>query len=186
MVNLDITPCFNDVYDSTKNIILSFITAKCSDINDVQDIFQETYAEVYSVMVKKGSSYIKEPVTFVRKIAKCKIARFYSYRNKHKTVALYTQNDTDGTETENIESEELSPEEIVADSETVKQINSYLSGKSTEIQKIFYMRFGLDMTLSEIARLLDMGESNVKHKLYRTVKELRKIYCEEGNKDERR
>jgi DNA-directed RNA polymerase specialized sigma24 family protein len=41
------------------------------------------------------------------------------------------------------------------------------------VKKVLYMFYELGMTIAEIAEELSMSESNVKHKLYRTLKEVR-------------
>ncbi|MFQ9801920.1 MAG: sigma factor-like helix-turn-helix DNA-binding protein [Clostridia bacterium] len=38
------------------------------------------------------------------------------------------------------------------------------------------MYYSLDLTIPEIAKQLSMSESNVKNKLYRTLKEMRNFY----------
>ena len=49
----------------------------------------------------------------------------------------------------------------------------YLSSKGDEVRKIFHLFYRFDLTIAEIARLLDTSESDVKNKLYRTLKEIR-------------
>ena len=39
----------------------------------------------------------------------------------------------------------------------------------------------MDMKIADIAKALEMGESNVKNYLYRTLKELKNIFGKEGD-----
>ena len=43
------------------------------------------------------------------------------------------------------------------------------------MKKVFYLFYDVGQTIPEIARALSMSESNVKHKLYRTLKELQTL-----------
>lgn len=46
---------------------------------------------------------------------------------------------------------------------------------------MFYLYFVLDLKISDISKELDISESNVKHKLYRTIKELKTKLGKEVN-----
>ena len=51
---------------------------------------------------------------------------------------------------------------------------NYLKKKNPDIQRIFYLYYNLDFTIKEISEELNLKESDVKNKLYRTLKELQK------------
>ena len=57
----------------------------------------------------------------------------------------------------------------------------YLKNKDISIAKIFYLHYTMDMKIADIAKALEMGESNVKNYLYRTLKELKNIFGKEGD-----
>ena len=38
---------FNDIYNKTYKKLLLYVLKRCSNIEDVSDILQETYAEIY-------------------------------------------------------------------------------------------------------------------------------------------
>lgn len=167
------TPFFDRVYDKTKEKTLAYITAKCGNLSDIQDIFQETYSELYSIIKKKGENYFQNETAFVLYLAKKKLARHYGKR----VITLPLYND----EGEDIElPDEMDIEDSLVDKDMVNRIFEKLSEKPIEIQKIFHLRFYFDMKLSEIAQLMNMSETNVKHKLYRTINEMRTYFTEEG------
>lgn len=169
------TPYFDKLYDLTKEKTLAYITAKCGNISDVQDIFQETYAEVYSVICKKGESYVRNEVNFTIEVAKKKLARFYGRR---RIITLPLENENE----EPIDiPDEINVEDSIADKEMIRLVSKRLSEMPLDIQKIFHLRFYLDMKLSDIAYLMEMSETNVKHKLYRTIKEMRTYFTGEVN-----
>ena len=55
MSNPNIASRFDDIYDSTNQAVLAFITAKCKNTADISDIFQDTYMELYQVLIKRGA-----------------------------------------------------------------------------------------------------------------------------------
>ncbi|MGN1117972.1 MAG: RNA polymerase sigma factor [Acutalibacteraceae bacterium] len=177
------TPYFDRLYGLTKEKTLAYITAKCSSIADVQDIFQETYAEIYSVILKKGEKYVENETAFVMRVTKRKLAQFYKKAKRQRLIELPICNDED----ENIDiPDEIDIEDELIDKDTVKRLFEKLGEKPLDVQKIFHLRFGLDMKLSEIAELMELSQSNVRHKLYRTIKEMRQYLSEEDTLNERK
>lgn len=91
-------------------------------------------------------------------------------------VPLVITND-DGEETEllDIEADAFLTEDFVADKLMLKNIRSLLQSKPRDVKKIFYLFYDLGQSIPEIAKALMMSESSVKHKLYRTLKEIRNL-----------
>lgn len=183
MVDRNILSFFNDTYDATNQKVLKFITAKCANTADISDIFQETYMEFYSVLVKRGASYVENSEALVMKLAKQKIYRHYSFTDRFKNSVPLAEDD-DGNESNVVNSEaaDTSFESAVCDEILVSKIREALLLKPQITQKIFYLYYSLDTPIPEIAQLLSVNESYVKNKLYRTVKELRSAYM--GKDDE--
>ena len=67
-------------------------------------------------------------------------------------------------------------DELVCSRDLAARVYTYLSSKPTDVKKVFYLYYSLDLTIPEIAKQLSMSESNVKNKLYRTLKEMRNFY----------
>ena len=160
---------FNEIYDSTYRSTLIYVTAKCHNTEDIADILQETYTELYTVICRRGADYIKDINAFVRKVAKSKVYRHYSFFERIK-------NNTSINEIEDVFCEdEFDLENTVMDKLTVEEAEKHIFSKPLITQKIFCMYFSLDMTISEISEALGVGESYVKNRLYRTLGELREM-----------
>ena len=69
---------FNNIYDETYQRSLRYVTKKCSHAEDIADILQEIYTEVYSVIAKKGIEYVHNPEAFVMQVTKSKVSKHYS------------------------------------------------------------------------------------------------------------
>ena len=160
---------FNQIYDSTYRATLIYVTAKCNNTEDISDIMQEIYTELYTVILRRGANYIKEPSAFVRKIAKSKVHRHYSLFARIRNNIAVTELDEVFTE------DSFDLENTVTDRLTVEEVYKHIFSKPLITQKIFCMYFSLDMTISEISEALSVGESYVKNRLYRTLRELREM-----------
>ncbi len=174
MVDQDINSFFNEIYDRTFNNTIRYITAKCSNIDDIHEIVQEVYADVYSTLVKKGVGYIKNPEAFIAKVTKSKVYRHYSLLERVRGVAIGNENGMDDYGVESLETYTI--EDEVINKQMANDVFEHLSTKSDDVIRIFYLFYYVDMTIEEIAKDLEMSVSNVKNKLYRTVRELRTIY----------
>jgi len=172
---------FNDIYDALYLKVKAYVIAKCSNLSDVEDIMQETFTEFYNLIVKKGISYTKNAEAMVMHIAKTKIYRHYTLREKLKNlIPLYNKNKEDEEYGINIASD-INIEENFINEDTVREVWKYILSKARIIQKIFALYYYCDKSIKEISLELKISESNVKHKLYRTLEEIRCIYKKEGN-----
>lgn len=162
---------FKEIYEKTYSQILKFIVVNCYDFNDVNDIVQDTYIEFLN-KVKKGLE-VDSIENYLCGIAKNVIKRYHF--NKRK-LTLVQNDDTD------IEiKDDVDLETNFISQENVKEIWDYVLKKDIVIAKVFYLYFVSDLKILDIARELNMSESNVKHKLYRTIKELKNNFGKEVN-----
>lgn len=183
MVDQIIYTSFNRIYDNTKHKVLIRITSKCKNPEDISDIFQDTYAELFLVLSKRGLDYIENEEAFVIRLANQKIYKYYTILEKLKAIIPFTHvnKDSEVFEIQNIESAEIHIEDRIVRDELVEEIHLYLRNKSVDIIKIFYLYYSLELTIAEIAVELEMTESNIKNKLYRTLAELRQRFDLRGD-----
>jgi len=171
---------FDEIYDATYRGALGFITSKCRCIADVNDIFQETYMELYRVLTLRGVAYIQHEAAFVRKLARQKLALHYSAAQRLRMfVSLQGKND-DGDEVPQDWEGDFLTADFSVNLVLLETARQYITEKPVSVQKIFYLTYEAGFTLAEVAAALDMNESNVKNKLYRTLKELRLLFEEES------
>lgn len=183
MVDQIIYTSFNRIYDNTKRKVLIRITSKCKNPEDISDIFQDTYAELFLVLSKRGLDYIENEEAFVIRLANQKIYKYYTILEKLKAIIPFTHvnKDSEVFEIQNIESAEIHIEDRIVRDELVEEIHLYLRNESVDIRKIFYLYYSLELTIAEIAVELEMTESNIKNKLYRTLAELRQRFDLRGD-----
>jgi len=183
MVDRQITALFNAIYDGTYSRAARYVTARCGDTSDIADILQEIYLEVYRVLVKKGAQYIKDEQAFVMKLARAKVYKHYTAAKLlARPFSFFASRggDDDGELPDllgDIETRDM--EDGIAESLAAEEIWKTLSRKSGDVRKIFYLYYYCELKLSEIAAEMKLSESGVKHKLYRTLRELREHYRKE-------
>jgi len=166
---------FDEMYDSTNKAVLAFITAKCGRTDDINDIFQETYMELYKILVKRGAEYVTNEKALILRIAKRKVARYYSLSKRMRMFVSISQTNEDGEEFDmsELEAEAFLTEDFSVNHALLETAKQFIGSKQEDVQKVFYLMYDVGLTIAEIARALSMSESNVKNKLYRTLKELK-------------
>lgn len=175
MIDQETLNVFDKLYNDTYNDILKYVVIRCSNINDVSDIMQNIYIEVY----KKISNDIDVNKSYIIGIAKNKLKDYYRFNYKEKIVSLFKSKED--TSVNNIKAD-IDLEKALIVKYDVELVWDYLKKKKVIISKVFYLYFQMGLTIKEIAKELEITESNVKHYLYRTLKELND-YLKRGDND---
>lgn len=172
---------FEEIYQSTYKRTLKYIICKCTNIEDVNDLIQETYVELYQNL-KKRNLKIENMEAYIIGIAHNRIRKYYGKKQRNKVISIPFNEEISENEKE-LQSD-INLERDIVTKENVQKVWDYLKNKNRIIAKIFYLYYGMDCKISDIARELEMTESNVKNNLYRTLKELKKIFGKEGKESE--
>lgn len=159
---------FELIYNKTYKDVLKYIIAHCDDLEDVNDIIQDTYIELYRKLKKDNKIDIENIQAFIIGISKNILKKYYRVQYKEKNNVVSFENYELGIEDNiNIELEFITKE-------NVSYIWEILQNKDKQIAKIFYLYYGLDMKISDIAKELNITESATKNYIYRTIRELKK------------
>lgn len=127
---------FRKIYDAAYDKVLSYVLAKCGKI-DVEDIVQETYAELFEVLVKKGIVYIHCSEAFVMQLVKTKVHRYYIEKEYQR--AWMFMEDFEAIEPDCAIGTEW--EDVLIDKLTVQEIMEYISEKDELTKEIFYQHY---------------------------------------------
>ncbi len=170
---------FNEIYDKTHLDLLKYVVIKCHNINDTNDIMQETYLEFWNILNKKELSDINIK-SYLIGIANNKIKKHYTLLQKFKTISLFETNDK-GIELIETLSDSMNINEIIIREDNWNTIWKYIKGKKNQdIPKVFYLYYKLELSIKEISKELNSSESYIKHLIYRTLKELQNNFGNEG------
>ena len=177
MSNPNIASRFGEIYNSTYKAVLTFITAKCGCTADISDIFQETYLDLYRILDERGADYVIHKKAYVLRIAKRKIARYYSLLERLRIFVSMQVTNEDGEEVDlsDMEADAFLTEDFSVNHALLETVQQFIDSKPEKVQKVFYLMYDVGLSIPEIAQTLSISESNVKNKLYRTLKELRNL-----------
>ena len=166
---------FKEIYRNSYQTTLKFIVIKCHNIDDINDILQDTYLELLLLIKKKKILKIEHINQYILGIANNIIKRHYHKSMKHNKVIYYQEK-----EDENIEvKDDFDLEQEIITKDNVKTVWEYVKNKDMITAKIFYLYFSFGLKISEIAKELQLNESNVKNRIFRTLKELKNFLGKE-------
>lgn len=166
---------FNEIYDKTHLDLLKYVIVKCHNINDTNDIIQETYLELWNILNKKKLSGVNIK-SYLIGIANNKIKKHYTLLQKSKTISLFETNDKDQELIETLE-DRMNINEIIIEMDNWNTIWRYIKNKKNQdIPKVFYLYYKLELSIKEISQELQRSESYINHLIYRTLKELQDNY----------
>lgn len=168
---------FNSAYDELYEKVLAYVVTKCNKLEYVEDIVQDTFGEFYSLLEKRGLKYIKNREALIFKIAKFKVYRYYTLKERLKRNISLTKEDGDGAEYD-LAADTYEVEDRIINQCLIEDIWSIIMSMPVAVQKVFVLHYYFDKTIKEVAEILHLGESDVKHKLYRTIEKIRDIYKE--------
>ena len=171
---------FNDIYDKTYLNLLKYVIVKCHNINDANDIIQETYLELWNIINKKELSDINIK-SYLIGIANNKIKKHYTLLQKIKTISIFEKNDKD-IELIDLLEDKINIENFIIQKDNWFTIWQFIkSKKNQDIPKVFYLYYRLELSIKEIAKELKVSESYIKNLIYRTLKELQIKFGNGGN-----
>ena len=170
---------FEKIYNDTYNRTLKYVVIKCNNIDDINDIMQETYLELLNKMKRNKLEKVENIDNYIIGIATNIIKRHYTKKKKENIISY----DDEDNIAELLIQDDFDLEESIITKYNIDKVWEYIKNKELITIKIFYLYFGLGLKISEIAQELGVGESNIKNKIYRTLKELKKYLGEEVNKN---
>ncbi len=68
---------FQQIYNTSYQRVLRYIICKCSNMEDVNDLVQDTYLELYKILKKKQLLEIDNTTNYIIGIAKKRLAKHY-------------------------------------------------------------------------------------------------------------
>ena len=162
---------FENIYQRTYDNTLKFIVIKCNNIDDINDIIQDTYIELYHKLQRKNID-VENEKNYIVGIAKNIKRHYRKVKNESKEISI--------NEYENMEvSDDIDIEDNFITQENAKEVWNYIENKDIITTKVFYLYYILDYKIEEIAEEMNLNLSNVKSRIYRNIKEMKKIFGKE-------
>lgn len=160
-----------EIYQATYDDMLKFVVSRCRNPSDVPDILQNTYLCFFRRLKKRGD--VRDPKSYLYRIARHELFKSYGvWRRDSGNIPAFS-----GQEGENFDDIEAELQ-TETDDASMSSGEIWASVRKGDVLtfKIFVLYFGYDEKLCDIARLLHISESNVKNRLYRTVRKIREEF----------
>lgn len=171
MGNVD--EAFVRLYNETYDGVLKYVLLKCGNPHDAPDIVQKTYLNYYERLKKDGG--IKKPESYLFIIAQNEIKKYYRFKSARKNDVPLFSGGEENPDFEKLEAF-LSQDCPQHSSIDVQEIWRFVRERDDLTFKIFVLYFYYGEKLADIAKILDIGESAVKNRLYRTIKQMREHF----------
>lgn len=160
---------FQNLYNETYDTLVKYVTLKCDNISNVEDIIQNVYLKVYKQIKKKGIDYFKNPTPLLIKFCKNELFDYYNLKNKFNFI--FNKGDDDEDIFNKLSSMQNIEEEYIIH-DTLDNVWIKIKEKDLITQKIAIFYFLEGLTIKDISKLLKMNINTTKSKLYRLIKEL--------------
>ena len=152
---------FADIYDKYIKKIYRFIFLKVNSKDIAEDLCSETFLRGWTQFEKKE---IKNLSAFLYQIARNLIIDHYRAKTRNKTVSV-----------ENIQiSDPLNIEEKAMLSSDIKVVRAKLANLKNDHQDLIIWRYIDEMSVSEIAKMLNKQEGTVRVGIHRALNSLKK------------
>ncbi|WP_252215836.1 sigma-70 family RNA polymerase sigma factor [Clostridium sp. VAP41] len=168
MQETNIEKLITDIYNNTYDDVLRYVVSKCRSSDDIADIMQNIYLNFYKAL--KNKREIKEYKKYLIRIARNEVYKHYGLlKMLQNHIPIFSLNDD--KQFKNIQ-EDLNIEYNYEEEALCEEIWGYIKKKDILTFKIFVLYFQSDLKIKDISKSLNVSESTVKNRLYRTMNKI--------------
>ncbi len=174
----NISAAFTELYNATYKRLFAFVYAKISDTESVDDLLQTIYTSFYKRLISKGIPSEEESLKILYTAAKHELGR--SYGEMNRKIANVHIDDEDFSQKLEQELSLKLPDPMSDDEFLLQEIWDKIEEKGEMTKRLFVLHFHMGYTLEETAKLMEITPSMATSRIYRTIKELKKLYSKGG------
>jgi RNA polymerase sigma-70 factor (ECF subfamily) len=160
---------FAELYEYYMPKVFRYINYQVGDM----DLAEDLTSAVFEKVLTKLDSYRSNKAAFstwLMTIARNTVIDHYRVKSRKITISI--------EEIFEPASGDISPEEEVIRKEELQRLDTYLKELFPQEREIISLKFGAELNNRQIAKILDVSESNVGTKLYRAIRKLRDKFKE--------
>lgn len=154
---------FNKIYEEHVEKIYRFVYIKVSSKETAEDLTSHTFTKAWQAI--KSGTEIKNPKAFVYQIARNLVIDFYRGKAKHSTIPEEFIN--------SVPDNSVSIEKQVQFSSDLDNTMELLSKLKPEYQDVVVWHYLDDLSIKEIAKILEKTEDNIRVTLHRALNSLK-------------
>ncbi len=163
---------FHEIYNKTYQSILKFIAVKCQNVEDINDILQDTYTELYKILNKRNTIEVESEVAFIIGIAKKVLKRYFSFKYKYQLLSYSLNTDKLAIDVQ----DKFDLEQDIITKNNVEEIWNYLTSGGQYIEDSF---IDIEFSKNEILHCLYFDMEEVEESIINNVPV--KIFAYEEN-----
>ncbi len=164
---------FEQVYEKTHRSLIRYAIVHLDDPTDAEDALQNVYVDFYRRITQYGHLDILSPEAFLIKMLKREIIQNYRERERRRLHFV------DEIKEDRIPEERF--EDVVMDRALAEEILKNAKLLPKEMYRTFVLYYGYEMSVSEIAKQLDVSKEAVKSRLLRARNTLKQRMGEPGS-----
>jgi RNA polymerase sigma-70 factor (ECF subfamily) len=157
---------FAKIYDKYVEKIYRFIFLKVDSQESAQDLTGQVFAKVWDKFRKSNgtSDDIKNPVAYLYQVARREIANYHRQKSKFQTIS---------TQNLSLPDPHPSSEQTFTLKEELFEIKNCLAQLNEDYQNVIIWRYLENLSIKEIAKMMEKSKGAVRVMLHRALKELR-------------
>ncbi len=161
---------FEKIYDDNIDKIFRFVYLKTSSKSDAEDITSKAFTSLWKKINKEES--LKNPRAFLYSITRNMVVDYYR-KNKTKNNSLGAKNIP--IEEVVVEDKDMRADERAALNSEMEEVREALSKLNENYQNIIIWYYLDELTIPEIASLLEKPESTVRVLIHRAMSSLKLV-----------
>lgn len=153
--------CFGLLFDKYSSRIYRFIYYKIVNKELAEDMVSQCFLKAWEQI--SGGQKVSAFQAWIYRIARNLVIDYYRTREKEELPLIYQE------DIEAQQSAEIYDPEAALDRETLEKL---LLGLKSEVREIVVLKYIEDLSISEIAKIVDKSVGNVRVILHRAIKDL--------------
>ena len=165
---------FGELYDLYIEKIYRFVFIKLSNKEEAEDITSDVFLKTWNYLIADKKQFeIKSFSGLIYRIARNTLVDFFRHKSVRREYGIETLEDI-GEDSELIEKIDVKHE--------VDNIMHVLKKMKREYQEIILLRYIEELSIAEIAEILEKRKTNVRVTLHRALKILKELLSKEASR----
>jgi RNA polymerase sigma-70 factor (ECF subfamily) len=161
---------FTSIYDKYVDKIYRFVFLKVNSQAAAQDLTSETFTRTLEYLNRNPDVKVDNMQAFLYRTARNIVTDYYRHKSRTDVPLDYESQEIVGREMPDLDR----PDMAAAQGEQMSQIRTALAKMDAEHADVVMWHYIEDMSIKDIAKLLDRPEGTIRVMLHRGLKELRK------------
>lgn len=174
---------FEELYEKHSGKLYNIVLGKVGNPHDAEEIVNDTFFKVWCSIKRFKNLGEDETISLLVKYTKNQTIDYFRKKQRRvQTIALvYEDEDSDELMEHDIPDFSYSPEPIIMDEESCKQLEKHINNLPDSQREVLELKYSLGMSNLEISEVLSISVELVNTRIFRAKRTLYKILKEESD-----